>query len=77
MKKLCMTLALAAMLALPASAARVRFGVSIGSPVYYGSYPTITRTDTLMGTSIMATDTTTGTTADTTIGNGWLEGRFQ
>lgn len=40
MKKLCMTLALAAMLALPASAARVGFGVSIGGPVYYGPYPT-------------------------------------
>jgi len=40
MKKLCMTLALAVMLALPASAARVRFGVSIGGPVYYGPYPT-------------------------------------
>ena len=35
MKKLGMTLALAVMLALPA-AARVRFGVSIGGPVYYG-----------------------------------------
>jgi len=35
MKKLLMTVALAAMLALPASA-RVRFGVSIGGPAYYG-----------------------------------------
>ena len=35
MKKLLMTLALGAMLALPASAA-VRFGVSIGGPYYYG-----------------------------------------
>jgi len=35
MKKLGMTLALAVMLALPA-AARVRVGVSIGGPVYYG-----------------------------------------
>lgn len=45
MKKLGITLALAAMLALPA-AARVRFGVSVGGPVYapycdpyYGCYP--------------------------------------
>jgi hypothetical protein len=35
MRKLLMTMAMAAMLSLPASAA-VRFGVSIGGPYYYG-----------------------------------------
>jgi hypothetical protein len=39
MKKLGITLALAAMLALPA-AARVRFGVSVGVPGYAPGHPT-------------------------------------